>query len=113
MFQDVNRTGNILYTGKSYGFAWIITCYRLVLNLILSEFVAAALEAKGNFDKRRLADAFNELDEDGTGYISRVRNNHFSLVVRCLELTIALYHARRKTSERFCPTVLQMPISTG
>lgn len=47
-------------------------CRRRVLNCVLAEFLAAALEAKGNIDNRRLADAFHELDEDGSGYISRV-----------------------------------------
>ena len=46
--------------------------YRSSLNCVNSEFLAAALEAKGNIDNRRLAEAFHELDEDRSGYITRV-----------------------------------------
>ena len=73
MLQDVNRTGNILYTGKSCVLeSQLFVFYIWFLNGVLSEFLAAALEAKGNIDNRRLADAFHELDEDGSGYISNV-----------------------------------------
>jgi calcium-dependent protein kinase len=46
---DVNQTGNILYT----------------------EFLAATLEARGNIDMHKMAEAFQQLDVTETGYIEK------------------------------------------
>ena len=36
------------------------------------DFLAAAMEAKGNIANHKIAEAFAELDEDGDGYITKV-----------------------------------------
>lgn len=36
-----------------------------------TEFLAATLEAKGDIEEERIAEAFDRLDSDDTGYISR------------------------------------------
>jgi calcium-dependent protein kinase len=46
---DVNNTGDIMY----------------------NEFIAATLEAQHHIDEANLRDAFDRLDNDGTGYISK------------------------------------------
>jgi len=46
---DINQTGDIMYT----------------------EFIAATLEAQGQVDEERVAEAFDRLDADNTGYISK------------------------------------------
>jgi len=46
---DINKTGTILYT----------------------EFLAAALDAQGYIEEERIANAFDRIDSDDTGYISR------------------------------------------
>jgi Ca2+-binding EF-hand superfamily protein len=46
---DVNKNGTVSYT----------------------EFLAAVLEARSNIDEERVADAFDRLDSDDTGYISK------------------------------------------
>jgi calcium-dependent protein kinase len=46
---DINNTGTILYT----------------------EFLAAALDAQGYIEEERIANAFDRIDSDDTGYISR------------------------------------------
>ena len=47
--QDVNKNGVIMYT----------------------EFIAATLEAQGNIEEERIAEAFDRLDSDDSGFISR------------------------------------------
>merc|ERR1712238_652807 len=46
---DINQTGDIMYT----------------------EFIAATLEAQGQVDEERIAEAFDRLDSDNTGSISK------------------------------------------
>lgn len=46
---DVNKNGHIMYT----------------------EFIAAALEAQGHIEEERVAEAFDRLDSDDSGFISR------------------------------------------
>jgi len=46
---DVNRNGKIMYT----------------------EFIAAALNAHGHIEEERIAEAFDRLDSDDSGYISK------------------------------------------
>lgn len=46
---DINKNGHIMYT----------------------EFIAASLEAQGQLDVDRIAEAFNRFDADGTGFISK------------------------------------------
>jgi len=46
---DVNNNGHIMYT----------------------EFLAATLEARGNIEEERIAEAFDRIDSDDSGYISR------------------------------------------
>jgi hypothetical protein len=47
--QDVNKNGNIMYT----------------------EFLAATIEAHGHIEEDRIAEAFDRLDADDTGFISK------------------------------------------
>jgi hypothetical protein len=49
IYQDVNSNGHIMYT----------------------EFVAATLEAHGHIEEERVAEAFDRLDSDDTGFISK------------------------------------------
>ena len=46
---DINKNGHIMYT----------------------EFIAASLEAQGQLDVDRIAEAFNRFDVDSTGFISK------------------------------------------
>jgi serine/threonine protein kinase len=52
---DINKNGHIMYT----------------------EFIAATLEAQGQLDEDRIAEAFDRLDTDDTGYISKANMLEF------------------------------------
>ena len=56
--KDVNKKGFILYT----------------------EFVAATLEMHGRVEEKRLAEAFDHIDDDDSGFISR----EVSVIASCL-----------------------------
>lgn len=53
--QDVNKNGVIMYT----------------------EFIAATLEAQGHIEEERVAEAFDRLDSDDSGFISRKNLSEF------------------------------------
>ena len=55
VLQDVNDTGHINYT----------------------EFIAATLEAHGHIEEERVAEAFDRLDSDDSGFISRANLRDF------------------------------------
>lgn len=60
--KDVNKKGFILYT----------------------EFVAATLEMHGRVEEKRLAEAFDHIDDDDSGFISR----EVSVIASCLWFTM-------------------------
>lgn len=53
--KDVNKNGVIMYT----------------------EFIAATLEAQGHIEEERIAEAFDRLDSDDSGFISRQNLTEF------------------------------------
>lgn len=53
--KDVNKNGVIMYT----------------------EFIAATLEAQGHIEEERVAEAFDRLDSDDSGFISRANLTEF------------------------------------
>ncbi len=44
-----------------------------------NEFIAATLEAQNRIEEEKLRDAFDRLDTDETGYISKKVNTFFNL----------------------------------
>jgi calcium-dependent protein kinase len=68
---DVNENGHIMYTGK-LELQLILSCSWYVANNREIEFLAATLEVKGCIEEERIAEAFDRLDSDDSGFISPV-----------------------------------------
>lgn len=87
---DINRNGQIDYT----------------------EFLAATIETQGTIEEQRLADAFDRLDHDESGYISK--SVSFTLVFSCYQCINLSYifiqikefkrHSWYKIYQRTCGT---------
>ena len=69
---EVNAIGHIMYTGKSscINDSSIIQRSIQLPHTFTTEFLAATLEVKGCVEEERIADAFDRLDNDESGYIS-------------------------------------------
>ena len=69
----MNHAGKILYTGTTwYSSQAPASSLFKDSHSLPTDFLAAALEAKGNIAKHKIAEAFAELDEDSDGYITKV-----------------------------------------
>jgi hypothetical protein len=53
------------------------------------DFLAAAMEAKGNIANHKIAEAFAELDDDSSGYITKVSCRRYRLLTRSVDLILA------------------------
>lgn len=72
---DVNKNGHLMWTEVRHNESWRKGALRSVVDLLNSfsfakKFLAATIEAQGHIKEDRIAEAFDRLDADDSGYIS-------------------------------------------